>query len=257
MGEIVRLRILLVSLTLLASSCAASRVEHVAPDESRPHVTWEIREGGESGDDRFVCGSTEPARPCALAASTEQSASEATVRLFLHAAATDTSYLGLMAPPFLDRAAKDREISITVPRGSQPVLSMVTGRVSAKPGAYSFTIALDATESGARVPVRITQQIPVAVNAPSSSTTASFAMRRRLLARTGRRLPVQTLAVPFELRVDRPVRVGESDDVQAVVVAARPRRHGLATAVGVHDALDDLHQVAVFPRHEDRRVRFR
>jgi hypothetical protein len=173
MGEFVRPQILLVSLALLASSCAASRVEHVAPDESRPHVTWEIREGGESGDDRFVCGSTEPSRPCALAASTDQSASEATVRLFLHAAATDTSYLGLMTPPFLDRAAKEREVSITVPRGSQPVLSMVSGRVSAKPGAYAFTIALDATESGAQVPVRITQQIPVAVHAPSSSTTAS------------------------------------------------------------------------------------
>jgi hypothetical protein len=75
-----------------------------------------------------------------------------------------------MTPPFLDRASKDREISITVPRGSQPVLSMMTGRVTTKPGAYSFTIALEGTQSGAPAPVRITRQIPVAVSAPSSAT---------------------------------------------------------------------------------------
>jgi hypothetical protein len=178
MREIVGLRFPLVSLILLASACAGTRVEHIAPDESRPHVTWEIREGGELGDDRFVCGSTEPSRQCALAASTDQAGTGATVRLFLHAAATDTSYLGLMTAPFLDRASKDREISITVPRGSQPVLSMLTG-VTTKPGAYSFNIALDATESGAPAPVRITQQIPVTVNAPSSSTLSLADQRAR------------------------------------------------------------------------------
>jgi hypothetical protein len=178
MREIVRSRIvLLVPLALLAGGCAETRVAHVAPDESRPHVSWEIREGGESGDERLVCGSTEPSRPCALVAGTGQSTNESTVRLFLHAAATDTSYLGLMTTPFVERPSKDREISITVPRGSQPVLSMVTGRVTMKPGAYTFVIALDATQSGAPAPLRITQQIPVAVSAPSSTASSARASR--------------------------------------------------------------------------------
>ena len=122
-------------------------------------------------------GSTE-SRRFALAASTQEGATEATVRLFLHAAATDTSYLGLMTTPFLDKASKDREISVTVPRGSQPVLSMMTG-VPTTPGAYSFNIALDATQSGAPLPVRITQQIPVTVNAPSASTLSATDPRAR------------------------------------------------------------------------------
>jgi hypothetical protein len=169
MHEIVRSHILLICLATLAGGCAVDRVAHVAADESRPHVTWEIREGGDLGDDRFVCGSTEPARQCVLVASTEERPNEATLRLFLHAAAVETSYLGLMTTPLLEAAPKDREVSITVPRDSRPVQSMVAGKVTAKPGAYAFTIALDATQPGAPVPVRITEQIPVVVNAPSSA----------------------------------------------------------------------------------------
>jgi hypothetical protein len=191
MREIVRSRIVLVLLTVVAGGCAGTRGVHVAPDESRPHVTWEIREGGESGDQRLVCGSTEPSRPCALAAGTGEAVNESTVRLFLHAAATDTSYLGLMTTPFVERPSNDREISMTVPRGSQPVLSMVSGRVTMKPGAYTFVIALDATQSGAPAPVRITQQIPVTVSAPSTSADRPSADRSALRGpvRTARRSP--------------------------------------------------------------------
>ena len=163
----VRPHIVLIWLGLVAGSCAVDRVAHVAPDESRPHITWEIRDGGE--DERFVCGSTEPARQCALVASTEERSNEATVRLFLHAAAAETSYLGLLTTPFLDGASKDREISITVPQDSRPVQSMVTGKVTTKPGAYTFDIALDARQPGTPAPGRLTQQIPVMVNASSSS----------------------------------------------------------------------------------------
>jgi hypothetical protein len=168
MRGIVRPHLVLIWLTSIAGGCAVDRVAHVAPDESRPHVTWEIREGGETGDDRYVCGSTEPARQCALLASTEERSNEATVRLFLHAAATEANYLGLMTTAFLDRAAKDRELSITVPPDSQPVLSMVAGRVTTKPGGYSFQITLDGRQAGNTAPLRITEQIPVVVNVPSS-----------------------------------------------------------------------------------------
>ena len=190
MREIVGSRIVLVLLTLVAGGCAQTRVEHVAPDESRPHVTWEIREGGESGDERLVCDSTGPSRRCALAPGTAQAANESTVRLFLHPAASDTNYLGLMTTPFVERQSRNREISITVPRGSQPVLSMVSGRVTMKPGVYTLSITLDATQSGAPAPVRITQQIPVTVSARSSTADRPSADRSAL------RDPVRTAPRP-------------------------------------------------------------
>ena len=85
-----------------------------------------------------------------------------TVQLHLHAASTQTSYLGLMKTPFVD-GVKDREINLTVPRGSQPVSSLVSGRLVDSPGPYSLSIALDATQEGVEAPIRITQQVPVVV----------------------------------------------------------------------------------------------
>ena len=120
----------------------------MAPDESRPHITWEIR-SREGGGTRFVCGSIEPSRPCVLAASASPQGTGVTVQLYLHAAATQTSYLGLMKTPFVD-GAKEREISITVPRGSQPVSSLLSGRLVDSPGTYSLNIALDADSRGRR-----------------------------------------------------------------------------------------------------------
>ena len=137
----------------------------MAPDESRPHVTWEIRSRESSGGSRFVCGSTEPSRPCVLAASASRQGTGVTVQLYLHAAATQTSYLGLVKTAFVDGVREQREISITVPRGSRPVSSLVSGRLVDSPGTYTLSIALDATQEGADAPIRIAQQVPVVVNA--------------------------------------------------------------------------------------------
>ena len=147
----------------VSGACAGNRVPHVAPDESRPHITWEIRSRDGGGGPRFVCGSIQPSRPCVLAASASPQGTGVTVYLYLHAASTQTSYLGLMKTPFVD-GVKDREISMTVPRGSQPVSSLLSGRVIEAPGSYTLGIALDATRTDVEAPLRITQQIPVVVN---------------------------------------------------------------------------------------------
>jgi hypothetical protein len=157
---------MLVFFFAVSGACAGNRVAHVAPDESRPHITWEIR-SRESGESRFVCGSSEPSRPCVLAASASRQGTGVTVQLYLHAASTQTSYLGLMETPFVD-GVKDREVSITVPRGSQPVSSLLSGRAVETPGTYPLSIALDATQEGVEVPIRITQQVPIVVNAPAT-----------------------------------------------------------------------------------------
>ena len=149
----------------VSGACAGNRVPHVAPDESRPHITWEIRSRDSGGGSRFVCGSSEPSRPCVLEASASPQGTGVTVQLYLHAAATGTSYLGLMKTAFVDGVKEQREINITVPRGSRPVSSLLSGRLVDSPGTYSLIIALDATQDGVDAPIRITQQIPVVVNA--------------------------------------------------------------------------------------------
>ena len=161
-------RALLVFFLAVSGACAGNRVPHVAPDESRPHITWEIR-SRESGEQRFVCGSIEPSRPCVLAASASRQGTGVTVHLYLHATANQTSYLGLMETPFVD-GVEEREISITVPRGSQPVSSLLSGRVIDATGTYPLSIALEATQTGADTPIRITQQVPVVVSAPATGS---------------------------------------------------------------------------------------
>jgi hypothetical protein len=148
-------------LTALAS-CAEHRVEHVAPDESRPHITWEIRR---DRDRESVCGSAEPGRPCELLASTPGQPSSVAVHLFLHAAAQQTSYLGVMKTSFLEDvgALMNREVSITVPRGSRPVGVTLNARVSSRPGTYALSIALDATQAGDPASTRLSQEIAVRV----------------------------------------------------------------------------------------------
>lgn len=155
---------LLFALPLLAAACAGHGVPHVAPDESQPHVTWEVRTGGYTGDRSFVCGSSDPSKQCTLTAGAGPRGTAVTVRLFLHAANTQTNYLGVMKTPFVDGSASVREISLTVPRGSRPVSSFLSGKVIDKPGTYSLNIALDATQASSDAPVRIAEQHAVLVN---------------------------------------------------------------------------------------------
>lgn len=149
----------------LMSACAGHTVAHVAPDESRPHMTWEIRSGGGVGDDRFVCGSSKPSQDCVLTASTAARPELATVHLYLHAARRQTSYLGVVDMPFIQGfgSLEAREVSATVPPDSQPVGSTVNGRVTSKPGGYTFRVSLDAMQAGASTSQHIEEQVPVSV----------------------------------------------------------------------------------------------
>jgi hypothetical protein len=69
----------------------------------------------------------------------------------------------------VDGAASEREISLTVPRGSRPVSSFLSGKVTEKPGTYTLNIGLDATRATSDSPVRIAEQHPVIVNVATAS----------------------------------------------------------------------------------------
>ena len=153
----------LVMAAAFATACG-HRVPHIAPDESRPHITWEIRTGGDVRDEEFVCGSTQRSRQCVLPASATASRSLATVRLYLHAAKETTNYLGTMQVPFMEGTGlEEREVSATVPPGSQPVGRTLNGRVTSKAGNYTFRISLVATPAGGRTSQRIEEQAAVTV----------------------------------------------------------------------------------------------
>jgi hypothetical protein len=150
---------------LAAAGCASHGVVHDAPDESRPHISWEIRTGGETGDDDLACGSGEAPGPCVFAASTEERRTLATVHVLVHAAAQTTSYLGFIRAPFFegDLDRKIGEINETVEPGSEPAGKTVIGRVTSRPGSYALIISIDAEQPGAGNPVHIGEEIPVVV----------------------------------------------------------------------------------------------
>jgi hypothetical protein len=149
----------------LCAACASHGSVHNSPDESRPHISWEIRSGADGGDADFVCGSSQPGKARVIPASTDKTATLATLHLFAHAAAQPTSYLGFMRAPFLggevDR--KSGEINATVAPGNRPVGTTVVDRVTSKPGEYLLSISIDATQPNAPNSVRISQEVPVVV----------------------------------------------------------------------------------------------
>ena len=158
-------RRLLVYLAILASSgCAGRGVPHVAPDESRPHTSWEIRSGSD-GETEFICGSARPGKPCVLETMTGKSRTLATVQLFVHAAAVRTSYVGFIRASFFEEKVAGRlgEVNVTVNPGSRPVATTLIGRVTSTPGSYTLTISVDAAEGGGANPVRISEEVPVVV----------------------------------------------------------------------------------------------
>ena len=150
---------------LFIAGCASGGGVHVAPDESKPHITFELRSGGSEGDESFVCGSVEPGKPCVLAAGTGKGQTLAVVNLRVHAAAQPTSYLGVMRASFFEGEAERRvgEINTTVKPGSRPVGTTVIGRVTSKPGTYALVISIDATQPGAPNPVHIGEDVQVIV----------------------------------------------------------------------------------------------
>ena len=150
---------------LMTASCAGHGAVHVAPDESRPHISWEIRTGGETGDDDLACGSASDAGRCVLSALTDARRTLATVHVLVHAAAQTTSYLGFIRAPFIegDLARKIGEITATVEPGSEPAAKTVVGQITSRPGSYALIISIDAEQPGTANPVRISEEIPVLV----------------------------------------------------------------------------------------------
>ena len=150
---------------LLANGCGGTGVIHTAPDESQPHISWEIRTGGGDGDARAVCRSTDPAPKCALTAG-----SMVMLRLLFHPAERQTNYLGAWRAPFLQGwTEKDyRDVAGAVQPGEAPYRKSVNGVVTDTPGEYGFNVLLDAAQEGIPAGHRIVVNVPVVVTRPAT-----------------------------------------------------------------------------------------
>ena len=152
---------------LLSAACASRGTVHTAPDESRPHITWEISAGGEFGDATVVCGSAKQTSTCLLPASTPSRPTLSSLRLYLHAAERQTNYIGAWRAAFLRGwTAQDyRDVSGTVKPGEEPFAVSVSGLVTDQPGAYTFSVLLDGAQEGVPAGNRIVLDVPVEVRA--------------------------------------------------------------------------------------------
>ena len=139
-------------LVVASSACASHKVPHTAPDESLPHITWEIRTGGEEGEERIACQSAQPRVECTLAASSKERQELATIHLYLHAATQAVTYDGSVRLPFLDGAADVGRVSATVTPGSTPQGPTIAGVITSKPGTYTMTVALKVKHGGNESP---------------------------------------------------------------------------------------------------------
>ena len=155
-----------VAAALLAIGCGGPGVIHTAPDESQPHISWEIRSGGADGDDRTVCRSSDAAPACALAPG-----AKVMLRVLFHPAERQTNYLGAWRAPFLEGwTEKDyRDVAGTVQPGEQPYRKSVNGVVTDTPGRYRFNVLLDAAQEGVPAGHRIVVDVPVVVGAADAN----------------------------------------------------------------------------------------
>jgi hypothetical protein len=150
---------------LVSVACATPGVKHMPTNESRPHISWEIRAGGDEGNKVVVCRSGDGRATCVLSASTDRDRSLATVHLALHPAAQPTNYLGFIRVPFIEGADPQQgsDVSGTVRPGSRPVRATVAGFVTSKPGLYTFSVSVDAMQPGMTEAQHISEQVPVTV----------------------------------------------------------------------------------------------
>ena len=147
---------------LAASLSCAANPAPAAADATEPRISWEIRSGDRTGDERFVCRSGGQ-EPCVLESTTDTRRTLALVGLHLHPVSSPVNYVGTVRAPFIDGITGLDEVSVQVAPGARPVNRTILGRVTRQPGSYTITLNIDAFVKGSNAPVRLQQDVPVTV----------------------------------------------------------------------------------------------
>jgi hypothetical protein len=173
LDDVVRGAVALV-LALGTAGCAGATV---APDSpvppAEPGVSWRIRSGsyGESGE--AVCSSDTPG-PCVLRASAPGDPRGIALSVFLHPAATATTFAGAIRLGPIDaseRYGMGHELNLDgyqVKPGERPPGVSAAGRLTDQPGTYTITIALLASTPGRVDPRQLSIVVPVRVEPPAA-----------------------------------------------------------------------------------------
>lgn len=146
----------LVILAMGMASCGTRIPKPAGLPPGVPHVSWIIMHGDrENPDTEFACQSTGP-RECVLPVSRPDARVFSDVHLYFHGVGRETTYRGTFRLEFLgdgDSTRRDFPVE-TVVRGDEKIANhAVTGIVTAKPGAYTFRLAIEASVAGGSTPI--------------------------------------------------------------------------------------------------------
>ena len=146
-------RILGLSAVFLGIGCIHRAPEPIVPQD-KPHISWEIStdDTGQFSE-KHACTSVIRS-PCDIPSGTAERPASVTFVLFLHPAAEETTYTGVVDIGFLgiDPAKPSKlDVNQKVParRSSNvPIQALLTSRISAPPGQYRVTMKIVATTAG-------------------------------------------------------------------------------------------------------------
>lgn len=130
----------------IASGCAHKLPEPSA-SQPRPHVSWAIGAGTNSGDELHVCQSSVRST-CELGASSARLPVRSSIHLHLHSGETGAIFDGEMRATFLAAAGGQTTKVQTTLFAKREASAGLSGIVVDKPGTYEFSYAVVARGVG-------------------------------------------------------------------------------------------------------------
>ena len=157
--------IVLVITAVFAAACAKRVPEPAVIAPGTPHITWIIMSGDRDNPDReFVCQSN-PRNDCVVPVSRPDAQVFSDVHFYYHGAGAETKYTGSINIGFFQGSSASHEIqaNTTVKKTESIMNQSVTSIVTATPGTYAVSFALNAsvTDTGKSQPIR--EQVSVVV----------------------------------------------------------------------------------------------
>jgi hypothetical protein len=155
--------------TFLAFSivaCGGHRIPEPPGDHPEgPHISWSIHAGTADNPEPLLVCESNPRSECIVGASRLDRQFFATLHLYLHPAAGETTYVGVAQVGFFagEASAHRLDVKATIKPGEEPRRSMIYDRLPMKPGTYTMEIDLVATETSSPQKREIRDRVNVIV----------------------------------------------------------------------------------------------
>ena len=152
-----------------AAGCIHRAPESLVPQD-KPHISWEIAfDDTDHFGEKHSCTSVKPL-PCEVPSGTADRPVSTSVVIYLHPAAIETTYTGVVEIGFMGDPAKPSRLDVNQKvaerrKSNVPIQASLTGRVSAKPGEYRVTMKIVATTGGQSTTIE--DAVTVTIRPPS------------------------------------------------------------------------------------------